>query len=74
MTWSKKQPKPPDEGTVSYMYYDIKEEDMWLVKIYKGCWKLYGYEGLWWHEPTELPQLPTQEDINGSGKEKTKSS
>jgi len=62
MTWNKKPPTPPEKGSEFYWYYDFKDQEMWNAEIYKGCWKIYTYDGLWWHEPTQPPKQPTLEE------------
>lgn len=55
MSWTRKIPEPPPTGSEWYWYWDPKEKEPWITEIYKGCWKFYTYEGLWWEEPVKRP-------------------
>jgi hypothetical protein len=59
MAWVKEPPYIPEkESEVFYWYYDFKEQAMWPTTIYKGCWKLYAFDGLWWDNPIKPPKEP----------------
>jgi len=73
MAWVKEPPYVPAEGypSVYYWYYDLKDNTMWPAEIYKGCWKLHGYDGLWWDKPISPPNKPSLEsskDVKGKTK------
>jgi len=77
MAWVKEPPYVPEAGfaSVYYWYYDIQENEIWPVEIYHGCWKLHGYDGLWWDEritPPDKPSLEKPKDEKGDCKRRTR--
>ena len=47
------------EKSESYnSYYDPDEDVIFPVEIWHGCWKLHGYQGLWWSIPITQPDKP----------------
>ena len=59
--WNKKKPKLTKRERFWFWFGDPETNKIWPTELYYGCWKLYGYTGVWWTEtikvPSEIPEF-----------------
>jgi hypothetical protein len=70
--WTNIQPVPPSQKPSKfYWFLDPKHKEVWPVELWPGRY-IKHYEGLWWPEPIEQPNINNIEELI-EGFKKTKS-